>query len=133
MVCFQRQNSGLPSVSDAIVERVRVCIQPSPQKSTCLVSLAFQPSKTNASKVHVSVYLQLYKDQLVQALQPEDVAVRHEFKRTKRSQGGRYHQVWPNTIYSTTITEPTQTAPNMDRKHTINMELSKTKGKYHTS
>jgi predicted GTPase len=74
------KSSGLPSVSDAIVERVRACIQRSQQKPTRLASLAFQPSQTNVPKVLVSVYLQLYKNQLVQALQPEDVAVRHEFK-----------------------------------------------------
>jgi len=66
-------------VSDT-VERVRACIEHSSQKSTRLASFAFQPSKTNVSKVLLSVYLQLYKHQLVQALQPEDVAVRRESK-----------------------------------------------------
>jgi hypothetical protein len=99
------KNSGLHSASEAITE---------PIKSTRLASLVFQPLKTNASKV---LRKRLYKHQLVQALQPEDFAVRHEFKGQKLARAEvltNFHKT--HILYYSSII-------NIDRRQTMHMEL----------
>lgn len=117
----------------AIVERVRACIQRNPQKSTRLASLAFQPSKTNVSEVLRKRLLATVQTSTGPGAAFRRCCRETRIQRTESSQGGRSYQVSHNTIYSTTITEPTQTAPIMDRRQTIHMELPKTKWTYHTS
>jgi transposase len=76
------KSPGRPSVSDAAVDRVRACFQRSPQKSTRRASSELQLPQTTVSKIlRTRLFMKPYKLQLVQALKPEDLAVRYEFCR----------------------------------------------------
>jgi hypothetical protein len=76
------KSPGRPSVSDATVERVRACFQRSPQKSTRRAILELHLPQTTVSKIlRKHLLMKPYKLQLVEALKPEDLAVRYEFCR----------------------------------------------------
>jgi hypothetical protein len=81
--CICKDKSpGRPSVSDATVDRVRACFQRSPQKSTRRANRELQLPQTTVSKIlRKRLLMKPYKLQLVQALKPEDLAVRYQFCR----------------------------------------------------
>jgi hypothetical protein len=69
-------------VSDATVDHVRASFQRSPQKSTRRASRELQLPQITVSKIlRKRLLMKPYKLQLVQALKPEDLAVRYEFCR----------------------------------------------------
>jgi hypothetical protein len=76
------KSPGPASVSDATVNRVRACFQRSPKNSKCRASRQLQLPQTTVSKtLRKSLLMKPYELKLVQALKPEDLAVRYELCR----------------------------------------------------
>ena len=77
---LQRKGAGRPQISEEEIESVRVAYTRSPRESFCGAFTQLQITRSTIHKVfHRNLRLYAYKDQLLQALKPEDKPRQKEF------------------------------------------------------